>query len=43
MLQREPNRLRGKRVVVYQFAVRELIDGDWAVLPLPPVSKGSGS
>jgi alginate O-acetyltransferase complex protein AlgJ len=33
MLQREPARLQGKRVVIYQFAVRELAAGDWAVLP----------
>ena len=36
LLQREPERLNGKRVVIYQFAARELIDGDWTVLPLPP-------
>ena len=35
MLQREPDRLDGKRVVVYQFAVRELMFGDWKVIPLP--------
>jgi hypothetical protein len=35
MLQRDPSRLDGKRVVVYQFAVRELAFGDWKVLPLP--------
>jgi alginate O-acetyltransferase complex protein AlgJ len=35
MLQGDPERLKGKRVVVYQFAVRELTDGDWKVLPLP--------
>ena len=35
MLQREPDRLDGKRVVVYQFAARELAAGDWKVLPLP--------
>ena len=35
LLQREPERLNGKRVVIYQFAARELIDGDWRVLPLP--------
>jgi hypothetical protein len=34
MLQQDPNRLDGKRVVLYQFAVRELTDGDWKVLPL---------
>jgi hypothetical protein len=36
MLRRSPGRLDGKRVVVYQFAARELAFGDWKVLPLPP-------
>ncbi|MGH2437712.1 MAG: alginate O-acetyltransferase AlgX-related protein, partial [bacterium] len=31
MLWRDPRRLDGKRVVVYQFAVRELAFGDWRV------------
>ncbi|MGH9373775.1 MAG: alginate O-acetyltransferase AlgX-related protein, partial [Vicinamibacterales bacterium] len=35
MLRRAPDRLNGKRVVVYQFAARELAFGDWKVLPLP--------
>jgi alginate O-acetyltransferase complex protein AlgJ len=35
MLQRDPERLAGKRVVLYQFAVRELAQGDWQVLRLP--------
>ncbi len=35
MLQRDPDRLDGKRVVVYQFAARELAFGDWKVIPLP--------
>ena len=35
MLQRDPRRLDGKRVVVYQFAARELAFGDWKVLDLP--------
>ncbi len=34
MLQRDPGRLDRKRVVIYQFAVRELADGDWKVLPI---------
>jgi len=29
MLQRDPTRLNGKRLVVYQFAARELSFGDW--------------
>jgi hypothetical protein len=35
MLQRDPARLDGKRVVVYQFAARELMFGDWKVMPVP--------
>ena len=38
MLQREMlsgrNRLEGKRIVVWEFAVRELMFGDWKLLPL---------
>jgi hypothetical protein len=34
MLQREPARLDGKRVVIYQFAARELAFGDWKVIEL---------
>ena len=33
MLHSTPARLEGKRVVIYQFAVRELAAGDWKVLP----------
>ncbi len=33
-LAREPGRLQGKRVVIYQFAVRELASGDWRRVPL---------
>ena len=33
MLQRDPGRLDRKRVVIYQFAARELAVGDWKVLP----------
>lgn len=29
MLARDPDRLKGKRVVIYQFAARELAFGDW--------------
>jgi hypothetical protein len=32
MLQRDPARLDRKRIVVYQFAARELMFGDWKVL-----------
>ena len=42
MLQRDAARLDGKRVVVYQFAARELALGDWRVIPLPaPRARGS--
>ncbi len=33
MLWRDPHRLDGKRVLVYQFAARELALGDWQVIP----------
>lgn len=34
------DRLAGKRVVVWQFATRELSQGDWRVVPLPePVAR----
>jgi alginate O-acetyltransferase complex protein AlgJ len=35
MLELQPDRLNGKRVVVYQFAARELALGDWKVIPMP--------
>jgi len=34
MLQSDPARLDGTRVVVFQFAARELAFGDWKMLPL---------
>ena len=30
------DRLAGKKVVIYQFAMRELAFGDWKLIPLPP-------
>lgn len=33
LLRRDPGRLDGKRLVVYQFAARELAFGDWKVIP----------
>jgi alginate O-acetyltransferase complex protein AlgJ len=33
MVHQEPSRLDGKRLVVYQFAARELAFGDWRLLP----------
>jgi hypothetical protein len=35
LAQAGPDRLAGKRVVVWQFATRELAFGDWRVIPLP--------
>ena len=35
LLARDPDRLAGKRVVIWQFAVRELAFGDWKVLEMP--------
>ena len=35
LLNRSPGRLEGKRVVIYQFAARELAFGDWQLLDLP--------
>ena len=34
-LVRSPERLHGKRVVIYEFAMRDLSSGDWKILPLP--------
>lgn len=34
-LARSPERLDGKKVVIYEFAMRDLASGDWKVLPLP--------
>jgi alginate O-acetyltransferase complex protein AlgJ len=42
MLGRDPARLDGKRVVVYQFAERELAFGDWKLIALPSASLASG-
>jgi len=37
------NRLAGKRVVIWQFAARELAWGDWRSVPLPRQSDSPGS
>jgi hypothetical protein len=34
-LRTDPDRLASTRVVIWQFATRELSGGDWSVLPLP--------
>jgi hypothetical protein len=40
-LARSPERLAGKKAVVYEFSMRELSGGDWKVIPLPePVAQG---
>jgi hypothetical protein len=41
MLLRDPDRLNGKRVVIYQFAARELAFGDWKAIPLPAPRPGA--
>lgn len=33
-LMRGNNRLRNKKVLIWQFAVRELLEGDWKVIPM---------
>jgi alginate O-acetyltransferase complex protein AlgJ len=35
LLAREPDRLAGTRVVIWQFAARELAFGDWEVIEMP--------
>ena len=42
LLARDPGRLEGKRVVIYQFAARELASGDWAMLPQSTAVSASG-
>jgi alginate O-acetyltransferase complex protein AlgJ len=34
-LARGKDRLAGKRLVIWQFAMRDLMEGDWKLLPLP--------
>lgn len=41
LLHGDAGRLDGKRLVIYQFAVRELAFGDWKVLDLPAVSNSA--
>jgi alginate O-acetyltransferase complex protein AlgJ len=36
---RGKDRLRGKRLVIWQFAMRDLLSGDWKLLDLPDVKK----
>jgi alginate O-acetyltransferase complex protein AlgJ len=38
-LARGKDRLRGKRLVIWQFAMRDLLIGDWKVLELPVAKK----
>jgi SGNH hydrolase-like domain, acetyltransferase AlgX len=39
-LARDPDRLVGKRLILYQFAARELAFGNWKVIPLPVQNHG---
>ena len=38
-LARGKDRLRGKRLVIWQFAMRDLLSGDWKLLDLPKAKK----
>jgi alginate O-acetyltransferase complex protein AlgJ len=40
-LRRGRNRLRGKRLVIYEFAARDLSTGDWRMFELPPETVNS--
>ena len=37
-LRRGKNRLRGKRLVIWEFSMRDLLSGDWKILDLPETS-----
>jgi hypothetical protein len=39
-LMRNPMRLEGKKVVIWQFAMRELVVGDWKKISLPEAGTG---
>ncbi len=38
---KQPERINGKRVLIYQFAARELYSGDWKILSVPKVQPTS--
>ena len=40
-LAQAPNRLAGKRVLIYQFTTRELFSGNWKLLPIPQIRSTS--
>ena len=40
-LAQQVERLDGKRVLIYQFATRELFSGDWKLLPMPQIQSTS--
>lgn len=40
-LVKQPERMNGKRVLIYQFAARELYSGDWKILPIPKIQSTS--
>ena len=41
-LKRGSDRLRGKKAVIWEFAMRELASGDWKMIGLPEVRSASG-
>ena len=41
-LARRPSPLAGKSVLIWEFAARELMQGNWEVVPLPASSSGLG-
>lgn len=38
-MQRDRNRLKNKKVVVWEFSMRDLLIGDWKIFKLPPASQ----
>jgi alginate O-acetyltransferase complex protein AlgJ len=40
-LARSPDRLNGKKVVLYEFSMRDLSGGDWKVIPIPEAGVSS--
>ena len=41
-LKRGRDRLAGKKFVIWEFAIRELANGDWKIIELPPVKTADG-
>ena len=42
-LLRGHDRLAGKKIVIWEFAIRELANGDWKIIELPQVKTSSGN